>query len=102
MKPASKTENVYFYKGKVHIPPLLMQDDTLSVSTCGYKTQNITTLLSTWTSKMGLQFGINKCVRMHIGKTHNMDLCCNGEVDSWEQDVITEKGGKKYLEEKRK
>ena len=99
MKPAIKTENVYFYKDKVPIPPLIMQDDTLSVSTCGYKTQNITTLLNTCTSKMGLQFGINKCVRMHIGKTHNMYLCCNGDVDSWEQEVITEKGGKKYLED---
>ena len=36
---------------------------------------------------------------MHIGKTHNMDLCCNGEVDSWKQEVIKEKGGKKYLED---
>ena len=28
-----------------------------------------------------------------------MDLCCNGEVYSWIQEVITEKGGKKYLED---
>ena len=53
VKPAIKTGNVYFYKDKVPIPPLIMQDDTLSVSTCGYKTQNITTLINTCTSKMG-------------------------------------------------
>jgi hypothetical protein len=99
VKPALKTGNVYFYKDKVPIPPLIMQDDTLSVSTCGYKTQNITTLLNTCTSKMGLQFGIKKIVRMHIGKTHNMDLCCNEEIDSGKQEIITEEGGKKYQED---
>ena len=58
VKPATKTGNVYFYKEKVPIPPLVMQDDTLTVSKCGFKTQTVTTLLNTCTSIMGLQFGI--------------------------------------------
>ena len=99
VSPVIKTGNVYFYKDNVPIPLLITQDDTSNVSTCGYKTQNVTNLLNTCTSKMGLQFGIKKIVRMHIGKTHNMDLCWNGEIDSGKQDIITEKGGKKYQED---
>ena len=36
-KMALATGNTYTYKNKVNIPPLIMQDDTLAVSTCGIK-----------------------------------------------------------------
>ena len=76
-----------------------MQDDTLTVSTCGYKTQKITTLLNTCANTMGLQFGSEKCVRMHVGKVQNTDLCCKGEVDSWKEELVTDMGGKKHLKD---
>ena len=87
VKPVLRTENVYLYKDKVSIPPLIMQDDTLTVSNCGYKTQKITTLLNTCTSTMRLQFGSSKCVRMHVGKTQSTALCCIGEIDSWRRSL---------------
>ena len=74
-----------------------MQYDTLTVSTCGYKTQKITTLLNTCTSTMGLQFASSKCVRMHVGKTLNENLCCIGQVDSWKKELVTDNEGRKYL-----
>ena len=74
-----------------------MQDDTLTVSTCGYKTKKMTMFLNTCKNTMGLQFGSNKCVRMHVGKTKNTDLCCIGEVDSWKEELVTDIGGTKYL-----
>ena len=49
------TKNIYMYKGQFEIPPLIMQDDTLSVSTCGYKTTKINNLVNTRTNIMGLQ-----------------------------------------------
>ena len=52
---AIETENIYMYKGQVEIPTLIMQDDTLSVSSCGYKTkQKINNLVNTRTNLMGL------------------------------------------------
>ena len=76
-----------------------MQDDTLTVSTCGYKTHKMTTFLNTCTNTMGLQFGSNKCARMHVGKTKNTVLCCIGEVDCWKEELVTDIGGKKYLKD---
>ena len=73
-----------------------MQDDTLTVITCGFKAQKKTTLLNTCTSTMGLQFASNKCVRMHVGKTRNENLCCIRQVDSWKKELVTDKEGKKY------
>ena len=37
-KVAISASNVYMYKNKVQIPPLMMQDDTLAISVCGFRT----------------------------------------------------------------
>ena len=89
-------QKMYIWKNKVAIPPFIMQDDTLTVSTCGYKTQTNTTLLNTCTSTMGLQFASSKCVRMHVGKTYDENLCFIGLVDSWKEEVVTNNNGRKY------
>ena len=86
--PAMNSRNVYIYKNKVRIPPLTMQDDTLGISVCGYRSQKMNTFLNTQTNFMGLQFGRDKCQKMHIGKKQrNSDICKDGKVDAWE-DVI--------------
>ena len=54
-KTAVTTNNVYMYKNKVEIPPLLVQDDTLAVSACRFKTMKINSLINTQTQIMGLQ-----------------------------------------------
>ena len=35
--PALRSDNIYLYKNQIIIPPLTMQDDTLGVSVCGFK-----------------------------------------------------------------
>ena len=94
---AIETKNIYMYKGQVEIPPLIMQDDTLSVSTCGYKTTKINNLVNTRTNIMGLQFGREKCVKMHIGKTKNLDICIGSEVDSWREIITKNEDDKKLI-----
>ena len=89
--PAISTDNVYLYKNKVVIHPLTMQDDTLGVSECGFKSRKMNNFLNTRTKIMGLQFGSQKCEKMHIGKKRfNSDICVNFEVDIWKQQLFCE------------
>ena len=90
---ALNTSNIYLYKNKVVIPPLLMQDDTLTVSQCGFKTTKVNSFINTETNIMGLQFGKDKCIKMHIGKTHNEDICTEGKVAAWKDKVVKNKDG---------
>ena len=87
------------YKGQVEIPPLIMQNDTLSASTCGYKTTKINNLVNTRTNIMGLQVGREKCVKMHIGKSQNLDICTDGKVDSWKEIITKNKYGEEVHRE---
>ena len=86
---AIKSENVYLYKDKVVIPPLMMQYDTLGITQCGFKGRKMNNFLNTRTNIMGLQYGTNKCEKMHIGKREkNEDVCVKFDVDSWEDKVV--------------
>ena len=94
---AIATGNVYMYKDKVPIPPLAMIDDTLGISVCGVKTQKMNEFLNIRTSLMNLQFGCEKCEKMHVGKTKNTDICPPITIDSWEEKVAENEDGEKYL-----
>ena len=48
-KPAIETENIYMYKAKVKIHPHTMNDDTISLCECGFKTNKINYFLITHT-----------------------------------------------------
>ena len=74
------------YKKKVLILPLIIQDDTLTIGTCGVKTQNMNIMINTCANIMGIQFGSDKCVKLHIGKNHNPEICGKGQVDVWKQE----------------
>ena len=68
-----------------------MQDDTLCVSVCGFKSKKMNNFLNTRTKIMGLQFGSQKCEKMHIGKKHfNYDICVDFEVDIWKEQLVCE------------
>ena len=82
------------YKYKVPISPLIMQDDTMTVSACGLKSHKMNTLINTCANMMGLQFGCDKCVKIHIGKNHHTDICGKGKVDAWIDEVGKSPGGK--------
>ena len=96
--PAIVSNNVYLYKNKIVIPPLTMQDDTLGISQCGYKSRKMNNFLNTRTNIMGLQFGSEKCEKMHIGKKHvNTNICTDFEVDIWKDQITEDAYGKSYL-----
>ena len=77
-----------------------MQDDILAVSKCGYQTTKVNTFLNTRTNIMGLQFGEDKCVRMHIGIQKNSNICGECKVDAWNDEVITNKDGRHMVQDK--
>ena len=41
---------------------------------------------------MGLQFGRDKCVQMHVGKKHNPHHCTPCRVDAWDEVIIKHDG----------
>ena len=76
-----------------------MVDDTLGVSICGYKTRKISEFLNTRTKLMNLQYGCNKCEKIHIGKRQNEDICPTITIDSWEEEVIENRNKEKELKD---
>ena len=99
-EPSFKTGNVYMYKEKVPIPPLTMVDDTLGISVCGVKSVKMNNFLNTRTNLMNLQFGCDKCEKLHIGKKQNNDICPELTVDSWKEELIEKVDVSKHVEEK--
>ena len=81
------------YTNQVEIPPLLMKDDTLAVSECGYKTIRMNNVLNTQTNVMGLQCGTDECVKLHIGKTFEKNLCIECKVDEWKDEIMKHEDG---------
>ena len=72
---------LYQYRDCVGIPPLAMVDDVLAISECGVETVKVNAFLNSKTNLKKLQFGGDKCKKLHIGKKEHLcpDLC----VDSW-------------------
>ena len=77
---------LYFYKG-VEVPPLAMVDDLACVSTCGLDTVEINAFINAKTSLKKLQFGPDKCHKMHVGK--KTPYCPELGIDSWKMKVNT-------------
>ena len=91
----------YLYKGEVEIPPLSMVDDLLCISECGYKTTMLNTFLKVQTNCKKLQFGENKCKKLHVGKYREDFKCQEISVDNWKEiTVINEDTGVDILEDK--
>ena len=88
-----ETGQFYRYKNQVPIPPLAMIDDTIGISVCGVQTVKMSEFLNRRTNLMNLQFGCQKCDKMHIGKKQNDDICPTLTIDSWDEEVIKEDGG---------
>ena len=89
-----ESKYTYLYRGEVEIPPLSMVDDLLSISECGYRTQSVNTFLTFKTDSKKLQFGAQKCKKMHIGKSHAEYKCQTMKVDNWKEvEVFNEETG---------
>ena len=75
----------YSYKGEVEIPPLGMVDDLICVSECGYKTSMLHSYIKFKTASKKLQFGGQKCKKLHVGKYKEEFKCQQLFVDTWEE-----------------
>ena len=83
-------KHLYRYKGEVDVPPLAMVDDLLIVTECGYKSAMSNSFINCKTNMKKLQFGIDKCHKMHVGKKRIEEICPDLFVDSWKLKEVTE------------
>ena len=77
-----ETKYLYNYKNEVGVPPLAMVDDLLCVSTCGLQSVEMNAYINAKTNLKKLQFGENKCHKMHVGPKNK--CCPDLFVDKWE------------------
>ena len=75
----------YTYKGEVEIPPLGMVDDLLCISECGHKTAMVNAYINHKTSSKKLQFGVNKCKKLHVGHSQVDYKCQDLIVENWDE-----------------
>ena len=80
---------LYKYKEKVKIPPLSMIDDLACVSTCGVESVKLNAYINYKISSKRLQCGADKCKKMHIGKTCDVNTCTDLYVDGWKEENVT-------------
>ena len=82
-----KQKYLYTYKGVVGVPPLAMVDDLACISVCGLETVQMNGFLNAKTNIKKLQFGEDKCHRMHIGRQNS--YCPDLFIDQWKVKTIT-------------
>ena len=63
-----------------------MVDDILAISECGFKSTMVNSFLNCKTSTKKLQFGGNKCKKMHIGKQLEDFKCHPIFVGNWKEE----------------
>ena len=86
-----KSSYTYSYRGEVDIPPLSMVDDLLTISECGFKTSMVHGFIKMKTDGKKLQFGADKCKKLHIGKQFESFKCQTLRVDNWkEMEIVNE------------
>ena len=83
-------KHLYLYKEKVKVPMLAMVDDILVISECGYKSSMVNSFINTKTNLKKMQFGVEKCFKMHVGKVCNDAVCPDLEVDGWKVKTVAQ------------
>ena len=76
-------KHLYKYKDSVGIPPLGMVDDLIAVAECGTESLLLNSFINAKTNVKKLQFGIDKCHKIHIGANHQK--CPELFIDKWEE-----------------
>ena len=79
---------IYLYRGEVEIPPLSMIDDLVCVSECGPSSSMINGFINCKTNSKKLAFGVNKCKKLHVGKTKVDFKCQDLYVDNWTEIAV--------------
>ena len=83
-------KHFYYYNDGVPIPILTMVDDALAITECGFKAAGMNSYLNTKTNIKKLQYGVDKCFKMHVGKYCNDVICPDLHVDGWKMDSVTD------------
>ena len=76
----AKRKHLYSYKG-VDVPPLAMIDDLAWITNCGVETVKANGYINAKTNLKKLQFGPEKCHKIHVGK--KKPYCPELSIDSW-------------------
>ena len=78
-----------------------MLDDALAITECGFKASGMNSYLNTKTNIKKLQYGVDKCFKMHVGKHCNDVICPDLHVDGWKMDSVVDikTGGVENIEE---
>ena len=69
---------------------LTMVDDAIAVTECGNKSCMMNAYLNTKTAIKKLQYGVQKCFKMHVGKACIKEICPDLYVDGWKMKTVTE------------
>ena len=77
---------LYPYKGLVGVPPLAMVDDLACISSCGLETVQMNGFINAKTNIKKLQFGEDKCHKMHIGAENS--YCPDLFIDKWKVNTV--------------
>ena len=80
-------KHLYYYKDEVPVPILTMVDDALAITECGFKASEMNAYLNTKTNIKKLQYGVEKCYKMHVGKHCNSEICPELYVDGFKGPV---------------
>ena len=86
----AEKKHCYSYKGEVDVPPLAMVDDLLIITECGYKATMANSFINTKSNLKKLQFGTEKCHKMHVGKKGQPEICPDLFVDGWQLEEVTQ------------
>ena len=78
-----ETKYLFKYKGLVDIPPLGMVDDLICISECGTKAVMMNSYINFKAKSKKLQFGTEKCKKVHVGKEIFKNRCQSLFVDKW-------------------
>ena len=76
-----ENKNLFFYRESIPVPPLSMVDDLICVSNCGVNSQIMNSFINVKSNMKKLQFGEQKCNRIHVGK--DKTVCPPIVIDKW-------------------
>ena len=94
-------EGLFKYKGCVNLPPLIMIDDILAISSCGNDSVKMNAIVHSKIDSKQLMFGPKKCFKLHIGnkcqstcptlKVHNQ-VMATVEKEKYLGDILSNDG----------
>ena len=80
----------YKYKDVLPVSLLALVDDLIGISYAGYRAQQMNIAINIKTAEKRLQFGVNKCKTMIVGKNYEEEMNNPTLVDKWKLEYLEE------------